>query len=137
MSDCIFCKIVAHEVPNYTVYEDDMVLAFLDIHPHAKGHTVVIPKAHTERTIDVSLADMEAVSRGISHAVARIKKVLQPDGFNIGWNDGEAAGQVVPHLHVHILPRWTGDGGGSMHAIIKKPGVHSAADIAKFFANPS
>lgn len=131
VTDCIFCKIVAKEVPNHTVYEDDRILAFLDIHPHAKGHTVVIPKRHAETVFDMTDDEMKAVSIGMKRVMERIKKVLNPDGFNTGWNDGKAAGQVVSHVHIHVFPRWTTDGGGSMHSIIKNPGDMTPSEIAK------
>jgi histidine triad (HIT) family protein len=134
ITDCIFCKIVAKEIPNYTIYENDRVLAFLDIHPHAKGHTVVIPKRHAETVFELDDAEVEALSLGMKRAMERIKNVLKPDGFNTGWNDGTAAGQVVPHVHIHIFPRWRTDGGGSMHSIIRNPGGVTPADIAKLFA---
>ena len=133
MNDCIFCKIITGEIPNHTVYEDVDALAFLDIHPHAKGHTVVVPKSHVESVIDMSDTDLAQVMRGVTQAVVRIEAVLHPDGYNIGWNDRSAGGQIVPHLHVHILPRWSGDGGGSMHSIIKNPGEMSVDEVAKLF----
>jgi|SRR3989344_3800049 len=133
MSDCIFCKIVNREVPNYTVHEDADVLAFLDIHPHAHGHTVVIPKSHVESVTDMSDTDLAQVMRGVTQAVTRIEHCLHPDGYNIGWNDRRAAGQAVPHFHVHILPRWLGDGGGSMHSIINNSGEQPVAETAKLF----
>lgn len=134
VTDCIFCKIVAKEVPNYTVYEDDDILAFLDIHPHAKGHTVVIPKRHAETVFDMTDDEMQAVSLGMKRVMERIKSVLNPNGFNTGWNDGNAAGQVVPHVHIHVFPRWQTDGGGSMHSIVKNPGDQPVSEIAKLFS---
>lgn len=134
MSTCIFCKIVAREVPNYTIYEDADVLAFLDIHPHAKGHTVVIPKSHFESVMDICDNGLVQVMRGVTQAVTRLEAVLKPDGYNIGWNDRPAGGQVVPHLHLHILPRWHGDGGGSMHSIVKNSGNQPVEELAKLFA---
>jgi histidine triad (HIT) family protein len=133
VTDCIFCKIIAKDVPNHTVYEDEQVLAFLDIHPHAKGHTVVIPKRHAETTFEMTDEEMQALSLGMKRAMERIKAVLHPDGFNTGWNDGEAAGQVVPHVHIHIFPRWFTDGGGSMHSIVKNPGDTAVGDLAALF----
>ncbi len=131
--DCIFCKIISKNVPNYNVYEDDAVLAFLDIHPHAKGHTVVVPKRHVATAFDLTDDELTALARGVKCALERIKTVLSPAGFNTGWNDGAVAGQVVPHTHIHILPRWQGDGGTSMHGIINHPGEISVAEIAKLF----
>ncbi len=129
--DCIFCKIAQKEVPNYTVYEDAHVLAFLDIHPHSKGHTVVIPKAHVETIAELSETQAGALLVATQKAMAKLTTILRPDGFNTGWNQGRAGGQVIPHLHIHIFPRWSGDGGGSMHSIIKNPGDMSVAELAK------
>lgn len=120
MSDCIFCKIIKGEAPNHTVYEDDNALAFLDIFPHAKGHTVVIPKRHIETYFDLSEDELTKLSIGVKKAMEKIQLVLKPDGFNVGWNQKPAAGQVVPHLHIHVFPRYEGDGGGSVHSITKK-----------------
>lgn len=131
--DCIFCRIIKKEVPNYTVYEDDFVLAFLDIHPHAKGHTVVIPKKHVETVFELSTEDMGMLSIGVKHAMERIDQVLHPEGFTTGWNHGKAGGQVIPHLHIHIFPRWHADGGTSMHAVVRNPGDMPVGELAKLF----
>jgi len=122
--DCIFCKIVNGEIPNHTIYEDSQVLAFLDVKPHAKGHTVVIPKKHGGTVFDFTEDDNKAIMSAVRKTMARIQEVLNPDGFNVGWNHNTAGGQVVPHLHVHIFPRYEGDGGGSMHSI-----VNSASNV--------
>ncbi len=131
--DCIFCKIINKEIPNYTVYEDENTLAFLDIHPHAKGHTVVVPKKHAEKVSDLEDDQIAGLFQAVKKTMARIESALSPDGYNVGWNDRPAAGQVVPHLHVHIMPRWQGDGGGSMHSIVKAPGNTPVAEIAALF----
>ena len=133
MSECILCKIKNLEIPNYTVYEDDYVLAFLDINPHAKGHTVVIPKKHIENLKDVCKEDWSNVLEGVRQATKRIEEVLKPDGINIGINDREVAGQVVPHIHFHIFPRFDGDGGGSIHSIINNKGEVEVEEVAKLF----
>lgn len=135
MENCIFCKIVAKEIPNYTVYEDLHTLAFLDIHPTTKGHTVVIPKVHAETLLDLNGEITKEFFLGVKCALERVEKVLSPDGFNVGWNHAKAGGQAVPHLHVHILPRWNGDGGGSMHAIVKKESDISVEELAQRFAS--
>lgn len=131
--DCIFCKIAVGEIPNYTVYEDANVLAFLDIHPHAKGHTVIIPKKHFASVAEMSDEEWSGLMLGIKKAAEKVKEVLQPDGMNIGLNDGVAAGQVVQHVHWHIFPRWTGDGGGSVHSIIKQSEDINAGAVAEMF----
>ncbi len=119
MSDCLFCKIVAGAIPNYTVYEDDNVLAFLDIHPCSQGHTVVIPKKHFREIGEMDADSWQKLAAGLQASVNTVQKVLQPDAMNIGINDRPVAGQAVAHAHWHIIPRWEGDGGGSMHSIIR------------------
>ena len=133
MEDCIFCKIIKGEIPNHTVYEDERALAFLDIYPHAKGHTVVIPKKHVETYFDLDDEQVKNFSLGVRNTMKKVQEVLQSDGFNVGWNQNEVAGQVVPHLHMHIIPRYKGDGGGSIHSIIKNPGDLSVEDVFKLF----
>ncbi len=133
MENCIFCKIIRGEVSSYTVYQDDHCLAFLDIHPVTKGHVVVIPKVHAETLLDLNDESIKEFFVGVKRAQERIKIILFPDGFNVGWNHGDAGGQAVKHLHVHILPRWNGDAGGSMHSIVKKESDLSVEDLAKLF----
>jgi len=130
---CIFCRIGKREIPSDIVYEDKETLAFLDIKPHAKGHTVVIPKTHAETLFDLPEGKINAFFLGVKSTMERIQNVLQPDGFNVGWNQNAAAGQVVPHLHVHIFPRYRGDGGGSMHSIITSAGTRSVEEVAALF----
>jgi len=134
MENCIFCKIVRKEISNDTVYEDDHTLAFLDIHPVTKGHTLVIPKVHAETLLDLNGEITKEFFLGVKRALERVEKVLAPDGFNIGWNHGDAGGQAVKHLHVHILPRWNGDGGGNMHSIVKKESDVSVEDLSQRFS---
>ena len=135
MSDCVFCKIVSGEIPNYTVYEDDYTLAFLDITPRAKGHTLVIPKRHSLNLLDLDEDSVSKLLPAVKKVQEKIDIVLKPDGYNIGWNHGEAGGQVVPHLHIHIMPRFSGDGGSNMHAIVNNPGSESVEEIFKLFKN--
>jgi histidine triad (HIT) family protein len=133
MENCVFCKIINREIPCFKVYENNDVLGFLDVKPHTKGHTVVIPKRHGITLFDFSAKQNELLMDGVRMTMQRVQGVLQPDGFNVGWNHNTAAGQVVPHLHVHIMPRYNGDGGGSMHSIIKNPGSERVEDVAKRF----
>ena len=110
MDDCLFCRIAKGEIPCSKVYEDDNFLAFLDINPVNKGHTLVIPKEHYETFTDLpdeKVNDFMAIVRKV---MAGIKTSLNPDGFNIFNNNKPAAGQEVPHLHFHVLPRYEGDG---------------------------
>jgi histidine triad (HIT) family protein len=130
---CIFCKIVNKEIPNHKVFEDNDFLAFLDVYPHAKGHTVIIPKEHVNLISELDDDKSKDLMLIIKKVMKIIKDKLNPDGFNVGWNSGESAGQVVPHLHIHIIPRYDGDGGGSIHSIIKNPGDLAVEEVAKLF----
>ena len=108
--DCIFCKIVAGEIPAVKIYEDSRVLAFMDIGPIIKGHALVIPKAHYNplmETPDDVLAYLIAVVRKIARAQV---DGLQADGVNVTQANGRCAGQVVPHIHFHVIPRFDKDG---------------------------
>ncbi len=133
--DCLFCKIIAKQIPNYTVYEDDTVLAFLDIFPCSKGHTVVIPKVHYESLWNMNMETFQLLVAGLRAAAGLVEARLKPAGMNIGINNGEAAGQAVPHAHWHIIPRYEGDGGGSMHSIVKSKTPIDVKEIAALFTN--
>lgn len=108
-NNCIFCAIAAGEIPSFKVYEDDLVLAYLDINPFSIGHTLVIPKSHTECLLDTSDETLAAVIARVKKVAAHLKSALPCDGFSILQNNGEAAGQTVKHIHFHIVPR-NGDG---------------------------
>ncbi|QLD90492.1 HIT family protein [Natronomonas salina] len=115
--DCIFCRIVDGEIPSRTVYEDDEVLAFLDANPLSPGHTLVVPKAHHQFLSDLP-ADLSAsVFAAVRELTPRVQRAVDAEAHTIAVNDGPAAGQEVPHLHVHVVPRFEGDGGGPIHAI--------------------
>ena len=123
-NNCVFCAIAAGEIPCFKVYEDDLVLAYLDINPFAEGHTLVIPKAHTTGLLDTSPETLREMIVRVQKVAARLKDALPCDGFNILQNNGEAAGQSVFHLHFHIVPRYAGgealsfkSGKGDMEAL--------------------
>lgn len=109
-SDCIFCRIVAGELPAHKVYEDDRVLAFLDIGPIVKGHTLVIPKEHYERITDTPDPVVAEVMRVVRRVAVALTAGLGADGLNVTQANGKEAGQVVPHIHFHVIPRFAGDG---------------------------
>ena len=112
-NNCIFCAIAAGEIPSFKVYEDDLVLAYLDINPFSKGHTLVIPKAHTEGLLDTPDETLATIIARVKKVAAHLKQALPCDGFNIVQNNGEATGQTVRHVHFHIVPRWNGDDASS------------------------
>lgn len=118
--DCIFCRIVDGEIPSRTVYEDDDVLAFLDANPLSPGHTLVIPKAHHQFLEDTPEELSASVFAAVRELIPRVRSAVDADAHTIAVNDGPAAGQEVPHLHVHVVPRFEGDGGGPIHAITGK-----------------
>lgn len=115
--DCPFCSIVDGEIPSRTVYEDDDVQAFLDANPLAPGHTLVVPKDHYQFLGEVPAELSRAIFDAVRELVPRIESAVDADAHTIAINDGPAAGQEVPHLHVHVVPRFEGDGGGPIHAI--------------------
>ena len=108
--DCIFCKVIKGELPSHTVYEDDRVVAFLDIAPINKGHTLIVPKKHYENTLetpDELLQHIVLVTKKLSQAILA---ATGANACNIGINNGRESGQVVFHTHWHIMPRFTDDG---------------------------
>jgi len=110
MEECVFCNIVNNKIPCIKVYEDDDFLAFLDIHPINRGHTLVIPKKHYKDLFEIDEDILKKYLLVIKKVAFATKKALNADGINIGMNNGETAGQVVMHAHIHIIPRFTSDG---------------------------
>lgn len=106
MTMCIFCKIVKGEIPNYTVYEDEQVLAFLDISQVTKGHTLVIPKKHYDDFLDCDDETLTHLMKVTKKLANHIVDSTQANGVNILSNAKEAAGQTVLHFHTHIIPRY-------------------------------
>ena len=109
LSDCIFCGIIAGSQPCVKLYEDDLTLAFLDINPVAKGHTLVIPKVHSTNLYDINPEDISAISQTVVKLTKALKKTLQCDGINIYQGNEQAAMQVIMHTHFHIIPRFFDD----------------------------
>jgi histidine triad (HIT) family protein len=109
MDGCIFCKMVGGEIPATKVYEDEAVLAFLDIGPISDGHTLVIPKEHCANLHECSPDVLAAVSARLGKVAEAVASEMDADGYNVLSNNGAAAGQVVDHLHFHIIPRKVGD----------------------------
>ena len=108
--DCIFCKIVSGQIPSIKIFENDMVLAFLDVGPISDGHTLVIPKQHCEGMNQASPETVAQIARTFPMLGGAVQKAMHADGYNVLCNNGAAAGQVVEHLHFHIIPRHDNDG---------------------------
>ncbi|RKY05489.1 HIT family protein [Candidatus Poribacteria bacterium] len=109
MNECIFCKIVAGEIPSNKVYEDDEVVAFMDINPANPGHTLVVPKKHFRNLLDIDEGTAAKVMEAAVKVAKAIKKALNPDGLNLFHASEKAAFQTVFHFHIHVIPRWEGD----------------------------
>ena len=142
MENCIFCKIIAGEIPAVKVYEDDLVLAFLDISPINFGHTLVIPKEHHESSSTIPEAVAGRMFRVGSRIGIALKRKFDYDAFNLHLADGAAAGQVVMHAHLHVVPRGVEDGfrwnwrqlkygEGEMQEFARKLAAKLASDLAE------
>lgn len=118
---------------SHTIFENEDVRAFLDIHPCSKGHTVVIPKKHFSEVGQMSKDEWGKVMEGLRQAVQLVDSKLHPGGMNIGINNRPPAGQAVLHVHWHIIPREDKDGGGSMHSIVRNENIGDVAEVAKLF----
>jgi len=115
MPDCIFCKIIKGEIPSYKVYEDDDILAFLDLTPVSPGHTLVIPKAHHKDLLELPDDLAGKIITVIKKITPAILQGVGATDFNLGFNNGKIAGQVVEHAHFHIIPRIENDGHQHWH----------------------
>ena len=117
---CIFCRIVGGEIPAEVVASDLENVAFLDVQPLADGHVMVVPLAHQPRIEDLEPAQADALFRAVTLLAGPVREAVDAAGTTIGINNGEATGQTIPHVHVHIVPRWQNDGAGSVHTIFPR-----------------
>jgi len=109
MDDCIFCKIIAGDIPCHKIYENGEVLAFLDVNPLSDGHTLVIPKSHFSTVDQCTSEVLGSVASKLDKIAAAVVAATECDGYNILCNNGRAAGQVVEHVHFHVIPRMNDD----------------------------
>jgi len=117
---CVFCRILNGELGGYIVYRDQYTAAFLDAHPLAVGHTLVVPLRHAQRFQELSEEEACALSKTLLKISRAVSKAFGASALTIGVNDGPDAGQFVPHVHVHVVPRWRDDGGELIHAIFRR-----------------
>ncbi len=108
--DCIFCKIANGEIPSQTLYEDGRFRVILDLGPAARGHALVLPKEHAENLFELSEEEAGEAFALARKMAGRLKQKLDCDGLNLVQNNGETAGQTVPHFHIHVIPRYKDDG---------------------------
>lgn len=107
--NCIFCKIIAGDIPSFRLFEDDRTLAFMDINPANPGHTLVIPKHHATGLLDLPPEWLGATIATAQKVAQAVEAALSPDGINLVQANGEGAAQSVKHFHLHVIPRRLGD----------------------------
>jgi histidine triad (HIT) family protein len=130
MDACVFCRIAKGEIPSHKVHEDADTLAFLDIRPLAKGHALVIPKRHAKLYQELPADALAALARATSAVAAKAQKATGAPATTIAINNGPEAGQEVPHVHVHVVPRLPGDRGGPVHALFTERPQMAAEELA-------
>ncbi len=130
MDDCLFCKIAAKEIPARIVHEDGKTLAFLDINQRSPGHTMVISRTHARGLLDLPDEEIYDLFAAVKRVLEKIEKAYKPDGFSIGINHGAVSGQEVEHLHIHVMPRFEGDGGHPVQSLVNNPPKESLDAIA-------
>jgi len=128
-SDCIFCKSVRKDIPAKVLYEDDHTLALLDAFPLVEGHTLVIPKAHYEHLQAMPAEAAAALFVAVQRVNSAVQAGMKAAAMTLGLNNGKVAGQAVPHVHMHLLPRFENDGGGTLHSIIKQAQQRNLDDV--------
>lgn len=130
MSGCLFCQIARGERPAQKVFEGEGVVAFLDIFPCTPGHTLVIPREHYATLSEMPHEAIGKLFQTAAVVAGKVQAAMGAVGFNLGINNGQAAGQEVFHAHIHVIPRYQGDGGGSMKSVAHFKGTESLEQIA-------
>lgn len=133
--ECVFCKIVKKEIPSYTVYEDEKAMGFLDINQSAPGHSMVVLKRHGNSILDYSQEELGVLMHRVQLMAMQLAKAMECNWISIGINHLEPTG--VPHLHVHLIPRWNNDGGTAIQSIVKNPPKEPLEKIAERIRNVS
>ena len=130
--DCIFCKIADGTIPAKRVHEDSHTLSFLDINPRNPGHTLVVSKRHAASILDMGTDEVGRIFEAVRQVAEAVKEATKADGISICQNNGKAAGQVVHHVHVHVIPRFNSEGPASLESIlqVKKLGDQDLGKIA-------
>lgn len=121
MKNCLFCQIIQGEISAQVVREDNKTLAILDVNPSAPGHTMVIPKEHYRDFMDLPMGEAADLFGSVQKIVEMLKLALGSEHFTIGVNSGKILGRHVDHLHVHVIPRFPGDGGDYIQGVVSNP----------------
>lgn len=130
MESCSFCRIREGALSAHILHQDEEVLAFLDIYPVTQGHTLVVPRRHAASLAECPPATVAALFLAAVRLAGAIQRGLGAPGFNLGVNDGRAAGQEVPHVHVHVIPRYGREGGGIQRIVQTRGSVPPLAETA-------
>jgi len=130
MVDCIFCKIVSGEIPSIKIMEDPLNMAFLDVRPRSPGHTLAIPKKHYEKLEDMPEEEAKKLFGFIHKLIKAIPVAVNAQGYNLGINNGKAAGQEVMHVHFNIIPRFEGDQGSPIQGLVQVKVKEGPEEIA-------
>ena len=130
MANCIFCGVAAGTVAAHVVHDSPEAVAFLDRHPVARGHVMVIPRTHAANVLELDDAAVGGLFRAVKEVVRKVNDALRPAAFHVGWNHGEGAGQHVFHLHVHVLPRFH-EGGRGVQMLGEGAGRVDLGEIAE------
>lgn len=131
---CVFCKIVAGQIPAKVVRQNSAAMAFLDAFPLAAGHTLVVPKSHYARLQDMGRQDAQAVFELVHELAGKVESAAGASASTIAVHNGKDAGQEVMHVHVHIIPRKQGDGAGPVHSMFKSRPKVSADEMDALLA---
>lgn len=129
MAETIFSKILRKEIPAEIIYEDDQTLAFLDVNPSAEGHTLVIPKKEVSTILELNKEELGALFLTVSRIAGILENTFKTDSLSIGINHKEEKG--VPHLHIHLIPRFKSDGGDVMQSLVEHKSQKSLKEIAE------
>jgi len=129
--ECIFCKIIDGEIPAVKVLDKELVIAFMDINPSNQGHMLVVPKRHAENIFEIPESDLEATVKAVKKCANAVKKALKAEGITVLQLNGKASDQIVPHFHIHIIPRWENDGLPISNWEMKPGDMKEINDIAR------
>ena len=131
VDDCVFCKILQKQIPSVSVYEDELILAFLDIAPFNFGHALIVPKDHHHSCTTLGDDYLARMMQAAPRIAAAIMRATEAEGFNLFLNNSSVAGQVVPHVHLHILPRFANDGVLMTASTRKYDSTQAMTDLAE------
>ncbi len=131
MPDCVICSIIEEKIPSRIVYQDDWAVAFLELHPSASGHTLLVPRRHTSRVEDLTPDEARGLFSALRRLLPAVRDAVGAEATTVGINNGPGSGQHIPHVHIHVIPRSPGDGGGIIQAIVRSPSRADPDEVAK------